>query len=204
MTNRWIHIRNYKQIAKEEKDKIKELIDFGFNKTKIAEEIGCTRKTLLKVLDYLNMEHYYFEVNSPFDDDGLKMCTECREHKDINEYYLINNRRHISVCKECRKKAERLKYKKRTLTLNEYKENIGCAKCKDKRAYVLDFHHKDKNEKGYSISKNPNISLESPKFLEEIEKCIILCSNCHREYHYLERELGIDLEEYISSVDKTQ
>ena len=33
--------------------------------------------------------------------------------------------------------------------------------------------------------------------LVEINKCIPLCANCHREFHYLNRETGITLEEYL-------
>jgi hypothetical protein len=33
---------------------------------------------------------------------------------------------------------------------------------------------------------------------EEIEKCIPLCSNCHRDFHYLEKKDGISIEEYVN------
>lgn len=34
--------------------------------------------------------------------------------------------------------------------------------------------------------------------LNEIQKCILLCSNCHREFHYFEKENGITIEEYLA------
>ena len=33
---------------------------------------------------------------------------------------------------------------------------------------------------------------------KEIEKCVVLCSNCHRESHYLENKEHITIEEYLS------
>ena len=32
---------------------------------------------------------------------------------------------------------------------------------------------------------------------KEIEKCIVLCSNCHREFHYLNYNNGINLDDYL-------
>lgn len=33
---------------------------------------------------------------------------------------------------------------------------------------------------------------------KEIDKCICLCANCHREFHYLEKQYGITIEEYLN------
>lgn len=47
---------------------------------------------------------------------------------------------------------------------------------------ALEFHHIDENTKKYSISQDGVChSLETD--LQEINKCILLCANCHREVH---------------------
>jgi len=57
----------------------------------------------------------------------------------------------------------------------------GCAICGyNKNAAALDFHHLDPNEKELKIG-NPH-AVE--RLLKEIEKCIVLCANCHREIHH--------------------
>jgi predicted HNH restriction endonuclease len=33
---------------------------------------------------------------------------------------------------------------------------------------------------------------------EELKKCIPLCSNCHRDFHYLEKKDGISIDEYVN------
>lgn len=56
-----------------------------------------------------------------------------------------------------------------------------CALCGyDKTIKALEFHHIDRNQKEFAIS-NSNKTLETQ--LRELEKCVLLCSNCHREVH---------------------
>lgn len=50
---------------------------------------------------------------------------------------------------------------------------------------VFNFHHLNPEEKEFLIS-GKTISWKS--MLEETEKCILLCSNCHSELHYLKNE----------------
>lgn len=62
----------------------------------------------------------------------------------------------------------------------------SCCNCGDDRHYVLDFHHVDSNEKEESVAymlRNNMIKA----FFVELEKCILYCANCHREYHYKSR-----------------
>src|SRR5438046_7331808 len=57
-----------------------------------------------------------------------------------------------------------------------------CEKCGyNKCLSALEFHHLDPNEKDFSVSDFKNSHLEKMKV--EVEKCILVCSNCHRELH---------------------
>lgn len=50
---------------------------------------------------------------------------------------------------------------------------------------ALDFHHKEEGEKtykGFGLSANGMLAKWST-LLEEVKKCVLLCSNCHREVH---------------------
>lgn len=46
---------------------------------------------------------------------------------------------------------------------------------------AFQFHHKDPNEKDFTISTSPKVSWE--KYWEEVEKCDLLCANCHAIRH---------------------
>jgi hypothetical protein len=50
---------------------------------------------------------------------------------------------------------------------------------------VLEFHHKDMNEKEFNISRESNMCLDSfkKKVTPELDKCALLCANCHRTEH---------------------
>ena len=68
----------------------------------------------------------------------------------------------------------------------EFKATLSCLECGIYHPAILDFHHIDpemKNDSVYKLVKAKSYR----KALEEVEQCIVLCSNCHRVYHYNER-----------------
>jgi hypothetical protein len=61
---------------------------------------------------------------------------------------------------------------------------------------ALELHHIDPNEKELSLSSIMT-SCKSWNFIySEIEKCILLCSNCHREVHYNNKKLPIEFKKF--------
>lgn len=60
----------------------------------------------------------------------------------------------------------------------------GYSKCKS----ALEFHHVG-NDKDFSISQIVRHNYGNQKILDELNKCIVLCSNCHKEYHELNPRL---------------
>jgi DNA invertase Pin-like site-specific DNA recombinase len=66
------------------------------------------------------------------------------------------------------------------IKLIEYKGG-ECEKCGyNKCINALSFHHKDPNEKDFSISGK---SYSFDRMKKEVDKCILVCSNCHIEIH---------------------
>jgi hypothetical protein len=55
-----------------------------------------------------------------------------------------------------------------------------CAVCGYDRCIInLVFHHVDPEQKSFSLSMNTTKSLAA--YREEMEKCVLLCANCHGE-----------------------
>lgn len=61
------------------------------------------------------------------------------------------------------------------------KEGIPCSECGIVfDTVVADWHHRDPSQKLFSISCFHRITKDKTKILEEIAKCDLVCSNCHR------------------------
>ena len=90
---------------------------------------------------------------------------------EIEEFLNDNNYRHVSDARK------RLKEK-----LVEYKggacEVCGYNKC----ITALEFHHVNPNEKEFGIGSMKVLSFEKCK--KEVDKCMLVCANCHREIHH--------------------
>lgn len=79
--------------------------------------------------------------------------------------------------------------------IDNFKKNKSCLKCGDKRDYILDFHHKDPSTKLFNLGDG--VKFGKDKIKKEMEKCILICRNCHTEFHYLENLNNITLEQYL-------
>ncbi len=79
---------------------------------------------------------------------------------------------------------------KMRMHLAEIKEKSGCVDCgRDFPYYVLDFDHVQGN-KTYSLSYMCRWhTLE--EINEEMQKCEIVCANCHRERTYRRKQAPI-------------
>ena len=104
---------------------------------------------------------------------------ECKKHGNCK--FVLEGRGYYR-CTKCRTSAVYKKRKKLKLDLVEYKggkcEICGYNKC----IAALEFHHKNVKEKDFSISDTGYTrSLEKSK--REVDKCMLVCSNCHREIH---------------------
>tara|TARA_B100000035_G_scaffold155367_1_gene132342 strand:- start:745 stop:954 length:210 start_codon:yes stop_codon:yes gene_type:complete len=62
-----------------------------------------------------------------------------------------------------------------------------CEHCGDFDVAYMDWHHLDPSEKEASVSRLLQ-SRGLMAMLEETEKCICLCSNCHRKLHYYDNQ----------------
>ena len=113
-------------------------------------------------------------------------CTSCRHEKTRQYYY--NNKEKMQSQSIAWKKTQRDK-------INEIKNSCICLKCKENRNWLLDFHHIDPTKKDFQISQGEGYRWE--KVQEEIDKCVVLCSNCHRDFHYQEKQIGITIDEYL-------
>jgi hypothetical protein len=65
----------------------------------------------------------------------------------------------------------------------EYKAHLRCANCGETTAACLDFHHLDNRNKDITLSLSVKWGWGRDRIKREIDKCVVLCSNCHRKLH---------------------
>jgi hypothetical protein len=89
------------------------------------------------------------------------------------------------------KESEKAHVKRRKLELKKwffnYKKTLSCLTCKENHIATLEFHHKEGSEKKGAIINLVNNGCSIKKIEEEIKKCGVLCSNCHKKLHYRKR-----------------
>lgn len=91
-------------------------------------------------------------------------------------------------CGKCLSEAVKRRRAKIKILSIEY---LGgkCQTCGyDKCVSALEFHHIDGSEKDFGISEN-GLTRSFEKVKTELDKCVLLCSNCHREEHERLRNL---------------
>lgn len=91
--------------------------------------------------------------------------------------------------KESEQDKAKIRQKKRREDFNkwyyEYKSTLSCVQCGFSHPAAIDFHHRDRNDKEFNPSQMRDYT-NKERFLKEIEKCDVLCANCHRILHYNE------------------
>ena len=122
-------------------------------------------------------------------DKILKLRDEGKTYNEIKEILGCSKGTISYYCGDGQKEKSKIRRKKRRREnrewLESYKKTLTCSKCPESRWWVLDFHHRDPDKKEGSIGnliKSSNIE----KVLEEIDKCDVVCANCHRDIHYQE------------------
>ena len=106
-------------------------------------------------------------------------CTTCNRLLSPNCFFKCNITEkecpyRLQQCKECRNKVIN---SKKEFILHNKKD--GCVICGEKDPTCLDFHHLD--NKHEQVSHMNCYSMN--KIQQEIDKCVVLCANCHRKLH---------------------
>lgn len=128
-----------------------------------------------------------------------KICSKCGVEKPLEDFAYRDKTKGTrrAECKECISNRQKVKYHQQKQALNELKKQKTCVKCGESRFYLLDFHHIEPTTKVNTVARLSAHS--SPKAVyDEIEKCICLCANCHREFHWFQKENNITLEDYLN------
>ena len=122
--------------------------------------------------------------------------------KDMSISRLINEaKKCILLCHNCHRQIHENKPKQSKILLLNHKQKHQCENCGySKSLNALEFHHIDPTQKDFQISSiHFNIKEDIPiNIKNEIDKCIVLCSNCHNDQHFDYNFYNDNLDKIIS------
>ena len=157
----------------------------------------------------LRLPNAEYKKRSKMFEKGFMWCVPCGEFIAIRNFSKSKGAMfgYLGMCKSCHSKKRKGNRSTQSKARNYnrqlkayYKQlmNEGkCAKCEyDKAQSALEFHHIVPENKEHSlgnlISSNNHLDI-----LTELEKCILLCRNCHMEI-----ESNVWKAEFIKAKDK--
>lgn len=165
-----------------EREILVKLIDDNLSQYQIAEKLNCSQSNVRYWLRKFKIKtnHLAFDTK---DYGENRCCSKCNTPKPISDFYERRNKKGGSAyCKECTKQQSLKRHREFKEVVVKYKGG-SCENCGyNKFISALEFHHIDPSEKDFSISNVKTYKL-TDKIKNELDKCILVCSNCHREIH---------------------
>jgi hypothetical protein len=132
------------------------------------------RKYCLSCSPFKTNNRQKLEQNIPILEGTKRNCSSCLKEFVFRRHRAMT----VEFCSACLSKKRRRAIKLKAV---EYKggkcQNCGYNKC----IGAMDFHHLDPQEKDFTISGSAG-KWETIK--NELDKCVLLCKNCHAEQHY--------------------
>lgn len=111
----------------------------------------------------------------------MKLCYTCKTQLTDKNTYKKSGSRRSSSCKSCFDTYMKTRWINRKLEVITHFGNV-CGDCKvSYPRQVYDLHHLDATQKDFDWRKMKTIGKD--KFWSEVNKCVLLCSNCHRIRH---------------------
>ena len=115
----------------------------------------------------------------------MKTCTTCKTAKPF-EGFAVDKRRQDGRNPQCRQCQYDVKKIKRANNKAKAVKYCGgkCKRCSiiSECLDIYDFHHRDPTEKEFSMNYLVNTDWDT--MVKELDKCDLLCSNCHKITHW--------------------
>jgi len=100
--------------------------------------------------------------------------TRKRKHREyMLSWYRNNRKRHIASAAKGKLRLQQ--------SIKDYKAASSCFVCGESDPACLDYHHE--GGKDFCIAEALKRGYGLRKIMREVEKCIVLCANCHRKHH---------------------
>jgi hypothetical protein len=163
---------------------------------KVAELVGCSDTAVRDRRNKLNIEPFHpIKWGTPQQEEdkelfvkGQRRCSNCWTIKPIDLFNKAtgdNGRDGFNRwCKDCKGEYQRNHQAEK---IKHWRKEAGC-KCHacgfDKYQCSLEFHHVNGDKEGDDPARTIRGNLiDNLKVREELDKCVLLCANCHTAIH---------------------
>ena len=164
---------------------IKELQDiYGWNRTKVTE--------FKRINNLVGLSPNSKKLDRSSD---TKICSSCNKLLPLDKFYS-NGKTNTGLtkykpkCISCENMSRKDNFAELIFTyLDTKNQKYACIHCGYTGIFgSLDFHHRNPREKDFNIGDGrSSISMERfvTELIPELDKCDLLCPNCHRQEHLL-------------------
>lgn len=106
-------------------------------------------------------------------------CSTCKKRKSVLDFDKSNATKHkyLYSCKKCLNKQRLGRVRNSNENLINYLSEHPCIDCGIGDPLILQFDHLRDKER--NIATMVKIGLRWPKIFKEIQKCEVVCANCH-------------------------
>jgi hypothetical protein len=118
----------------------------------------------------------------PFRDKSRYQSEEWREYQRTYQRSWHQRHKEKRLARMYEKKAATYDY------VQDVKSQLRCADCGERHPAALQFHHLNSEDKMFNIADAVRNGISLDRIKKEIEKCIVLCANCHAIRHYRTRK----------------
>ena len=119
------------------------------------------------------------------------VCIKCEQEQPIGKFHVskvVNGKTYRArKCNKCITPLKRAREKRIKSIFQARKEGLSCQKCGFADFRALQFHHRNKADKESNISDMFRRGMSVNNVELEIDKCDVLCANCHQILHWEER-----------------
>lgn len=134
--------------------------------------------------------------------NNIKACNKCLIEKNVTEFYKNKNIKdwYWWTCKGCISLLRKWQGEVYSRLILDIKNKYWCFQCQEWLPHRLSFHHINPKTKRFNISSVKYAGYSFYTMCREIKKCVVLCHNCHSDYHYYDNKKDKSVQYFLNDL----
>lgn len=120
----------------------------------------------------------------------MPICKYCNEERPDSAFEICRVVNGVAYkrlrCNRCKRQTNNVRIDKLRRYLQAYKKTLCCERWGFSDHRALEFHHRDNSTKNANVADMSHSGFAISVIKREMDKCAVLCANCHDILHYTE------------------